>query len=154
MQKRKDMFRFFKSIFSLWFVILFSSPLQGLANPPSKTKEINQAPDPKKSETTSPTSSDLFCKSRVNQKLKVDQKILKVEGMVCAFCIQGIEIHLKKLAAVKDITVNLEQGEVQIKIDHGQKITHPDLCEAIKRAGYRVTFVEHPPSLTDSTSSN
>ena len=97
-------------------------------------------------------SSDIFCKSRPNSALKADQKVLKVEGMVCAFCIQGIEIHLKKLSGIDQIKVNLEEGEVKLQVKPNQSPSSPDLCEAIKRAGYKVTWIEHPALSTDSKS--
>ena len=92
-------------------------------------------------------SSDIFCKPRSNSTLKADQKVLKVEGMVCAFCVQGIEIHLKKLSGIDQIKVNLEEGEVKLQVKSNQEPSSPDLCEAIKRAGYKVTWIEHAPAV-------
>ena len=41
----------------------------------------------------------------------VTQKI-EVNGMVCAFCAQGIEKSLSKIETTKDVYVNLDEGFV------------------------------------------
>ena len=123
---------------------LVGSPLWGSPKSQVSSEKSKESQKLKKGgqDSASPTS---FCQMKANSKLNSGQKILKVEGMVCAFCIQGIEIHLKKLNGVKDIKVDLDEGEVKLDLDRDQEPTPPDLCEAIKRAGYKVTVIEHAP---------
>ena len=111
----------------------------------SSKKSTGKEPQPLKKGDQVAASSASFCQLKANSKLNPGQKVLKVEGMVCAFCVQGIEIHLKKLKGVKEIKVDLEEGEVQLDLNQDQEPTTPDLCEAIKRAGYKVTTIEHAP---------
>ena len=63
---------------------------------------------------------------------------IKVRGMVCSFCAQGIKKNLCKLKTVKDVEVNLKKGFVSIQVKDGKKLDMIVLEEIIKEAGYRV----------------
>ena len=41
--------------------------------------------------------------------LWAETKIIEVNGMVCAFCAQGIEASLKGLPATEDVYINLDK---------------------------------------------
>jgi copper chaperone CopZ len=141
----------FSLLISLSLVYLIDSVLIGGSNtssawgspkvPEEKVPE-EKVPEEKVKETE---SSTLSCQNQVNSDLKKGEKVLKVEGMVCAFCVQGIEIHLKKLQGIEEIKVDLEAGEVKLQLNQNKKASSSDLCEAIKRAGYKVTTIEHAP---------
>ena len=94
---------------------------------------------------TEKTQGETVCEKQVNPLLKKNQKVLNVTGMVCAFCVQGIEIHLKKLSSIKEVNVDLEQGKVLLSVKPSQSPSSADLCEAINRAGYTVTTIEYAP---------
>ena len=61
-----------------------------------------------------------------------------VNGMVCAFCAQGIEKTLRKNPATEDVVVSLESKLVAVGTKPGQDIPDADLVKAITNAGYEV----------------
>jgi len=67
---------------------------------------------------------------------------LTVNGMVCAFCAQGIEKKVKALPETKDVYVNLKAHLVAIELKDGQKISNDTVTRIIKDAGYDVTAIE------------
>lgn len=70
-----------------------------------------------------------------------------VNGMVCAFCAQGIEKKMRALPQTKDVYVNLKQRLVAVEIKDGQTLSNDTVKEIIKKAGYSVTSIEvseHP----------
>ena len=70
-----------------------------------------------------------------------------VNGMVCAFCAQGIEKKIRALPETQDVYVNLKQRIVAVEIKNGKTLTNDILKELIKDAGYDVTAIEtsdHP----------
>ncbi len=70
-----------------------------------------------------------------------------VNGMVCAFCAQGIEKKARTLPQTQDVYVNLKQRLVAIEIKDGQTLSQESVKALIKEAGYDVTSIEmseHP----------
>ena len=70
-----------------------------------------------------------------------------VNGMVCAFCAQGIEKKMRALSQTKDVYVNLKQRVVAVELKDGQTISQQTVKDIVKKAGYEVIFietVEHP----------
>ena len=70
-----------------------------------------------------------------------------VNGMVCAFCAQGIEKKMRALSQTKDVYVNLKQRIVAVELKDGQTLADEKVKEVIKNAGYEVTSIEmseHP----------
>ena len=70
-----------------------------------------------------------------------------VNGMVCAFCAQGIDKKMRALSQTKDVYVNLKQRIVAIELKDGQTLSHDTVKDLIKDAGYEVTSIEiseHP----------
>lgn len=65
-----------------------------------------------------------------------------VNGMVCAFCAQGIEKRLSKLPATKAVYVDLKQKIVAVEAKEGQKIDGKVVTAEITDAGYDVTRLE------------
>ena len=65
-----------------------------------------------------------------------------VNGMVCAFCAQGIEKRLSKLPATKAVFVDLKKKFVVVEAKDGQKLDGPAISAEIKEAGYDVTKLE------------
>jgi mercuric ion binding protein len=63
---------------------------------------------------------------------------MKVYGLVCAFCAQGIEKTLRKNPATEDVVVSLEHQLVAISTHPGQDIADADLTRALTDAGYDV----------------
>ena len=67
---------------------------------------------------------------------------LSVNGMVCAFCAQGIEARLKKLPETADLYINLKQKVVAVQAKPGQMLAVDKLKAEVVEAGYEVTRAE------------
>lgn len=70
-----------------------------------------------------------------------------VNGMVCAFCAQGIEKKMRALSQTQAVYVNLKQRVVAIELKDGQTLSQEKVKAIIKDAGYDVTSIEmteHP----------
>jgi periplasmic mercuric ion binding protein len=65
-----------------------------------------------------------------------------VNGMVCAFCAQGIEKKMRALSQTKDVYVNLKQRIVAVELKDGQTLSKETVKDLIKDAGYDVTSIE------------
>jgi cation transport ATPase len=65
-----------------------------------------------------------------------------VNGMVCAFCAQGIEKKMRGLSQTQDVYVNLKQRVVAVELKDGQTISNDKVKAIIKDAGYEVTSIE------------
>jgi copper chaperone CopZ len=63
---------------------------------------------------------------------------MKVYGLVCGFCAQGIEKTLRKNPATADVVVSLEHKLVAITTREGQDIPDAELTKALTDAGYDV----------------
>ena len=66
---------------------------------------------------------------------------MKVYGLVCGFCAQGIEKTLRKNAATTDVLVSLENQLVAVATRDGQDISDADLTKALTDAGYDVKAI-------------
>jgi copper chaperone CopZ len=67
---------------------------------------------------------------------------MNVNGLVCAFCAQGIEKQLRKFPATADVVVSLEQKLVAVALKDGQDIPDAELRRALTNAGYTVKAIE------------
>jgi copper chaperone CopZ len=67
---------------------------------------------------------------------------VNVNGMVCAFCAQGIEKRLSKLPATKAVYVDLKQKLVIVEAKDGQTLDATTITTEITDAGYDVTKLE------------
>ena len=63
---------------------------------------------------------------------------MKVYGLVCGFCAQGIEKTLRKNPATQDVVVSLEHKLVAIATRDGTDIADDELVKALTDAGYDV----------------
>jgi copper chaperone CopZ len=66
---------------------------------------------------------------------------MTVNGLVCAFCAQGIEKKLKKFPATAEVVVNLEHRLVAVALKDGQDISDSDLRKALADSGYTVKAI-------------
>lgn len=63
---------------------------------------------------------------------------VKVDGMVCAFCAQGIKKKFSENAAVEHCEVDLDKKEVSLTFKKGQKMSDDQIKNTIKDAGYTI----------------
>ena len=66
----------------------------------------------------------------------------EVNGMVCAFCAQGIEKKMRSLTQTRDVYVDLKNKVVAVEIKEGQTLSHATVRDLIKDAGYDVSKIE------------
>ncbi len=69
---------------------------------------------------------------------------MKVYGLVCGFCAQGIEKTLRKIPATTDVIVSLEKQLVAVETREGQDISDADLTKALTDSGYDVKGITRP----------
>jgi cation transport ATPase len=66
----------------------------------------------------------------------------EVNGMVCAFCAQGIEKKMRSLTQTQDVFVDLKNKVVAVQLKDGQQLPHDTVKALIKDAGYDVSKIE------------
>lgn len=69
-------------------------------------------------------------------------KTYGVEGMVCAFCTQGIEKSFLKEPQVQAVEVSLEKKRMSLTFKDGQALTDAQVAEILKKAGYKMTALK------------
>lgn len=72
---------------------------------------------------------------------------VEVNGLVCAFCADGITRALKKQPATDEVFVSLEHRLVAVGLKDGQDIADEVLKKTLVDAGYTVVGIER----TDDT---
>jgi mercuric ion binding protein len=65
-----------------------------------------------------------------------------VNGMVCAFCAQGIEKRISKMGATKDVLVDLKKKTVAVEAKDGHTLDSKAISAEIVDAGYDVVKIE------------
>jgi copper chaperone CopZ len=66
---------------------------------------------------------------------------MKVYGLVCGFCAQGIEKTLRRNPATADVVVSLENQLVAVATREGTDISDADLTRALTESGYDVKAI-------------
>ena len=65
-----------------------------------------------------------------------------VNGMVCAFCAQGIEKRLSKMPATHAVFVDLKRKVVAVEAKEGQTLDSKAIAAEITESGYDVVKIE------------
>ena len=65
-----------------------------------------------------------------------------VNGMVCAFCAQGIEKRISKMDATKAVFVDLKNKTVAVEAREGKTLDQKAIAAEIADAGYDVVKME------------
>jgi copper chaperone CopZ len=66
---------------------------------------------------------------------------MSVDGMVCAFCMQGIEKKLRGHAATQDVYIDLERQLVAVALKDRGSISDAELERLLTEAGYALREV-------------
>lgn len=66
------------------------------------------------------------------------EKVVKVSGMVCAFCAQGIEKKFKAEPAVESVSVSLNNKTVKLVFRDGQSVSDEKIESILKESGFTV----------------
>jgi len=75
---------------------------------------------------------------------------MDVNGLVCAFCAQGIEKALKAMPATQAVYVSLEHRIVAVQLKDGTDIDDARLRKAITDAGYSVVQIRRSDRTLDA----
>lgn len=75
---------------------------------------------------------------------------MDVNGLVCAFCAQGISKTLKAFPASDGVFVSLEHRIVAVHLKDDQDIADPTLRKAITDAGYKVVAIRRTDESLDA----
>ena len=84
----------------------------------------------------------IFALALLSGAAQADTIEMKVYGLVCGFCAQGIEKTLRKNPAVEDVVVSLETQLVAVSTRATQDISDKDLRKALTDSGYDVKAIE------------
>ena len=75
---------------------------------------------------------------------------INVDGLVCAFCAQGIEKKMKAQSATDKVFVSLEKKVVAVLLKDGQDIANDKLKTEITAAGYVVKGISRSDESFDA----
>jgi len=67
---------------------------------------------------------------------------VKMNGLVCSFCAQGIKKKLLALPGVQAVKVNLNQKTARIDLEPETTLTDSKIEEAVRDAGYTVVEIQ------------
>lgn len=67
---------------------------------------------------------------------------MQVDGLVCAFCAQGISKRIGKMDASAEVFVSLENGLVAVALKPEQDLDDASLRAALTEAGYTVRTIQ------------
>ncbi len=70
---------------------------------------------------------------------------ISVNGMVCAFCAQGIEKRVSAMPEAGPLYINLSRKIVAVEARPGQSLDLDKLKREIQEAGYEVTAIDMVP---------
>jgi copper chaperone CopZ len=71
-----------------------------------------------------------------------DTVLATVNGMVCAFCAQGIEKRLSRMPATQAVFVDLKRKVVAVEAKPGQALDRKTITTEITDSGYDVVKLE------------
>ena len=74
---------------------------------------------------------------------------MDVNGLVCAFCAQGIQKTLKAFPATEAVYVSLENRIVAVQLKDGSDIDDATLRKAISDSGYAVVAIRRTDASLD-----
>lgn len=71
--------------------------------------------------------------------------VADVDGIVCAFCAQGIQKIFKSKGKADEVVISLELKKVFVKEKEGQTITDAEFSETIRHAGFKTISITRSP---------
>jgi len=74
--------------------------------------------------------------------LRAEDITVKVNGMVCSLCAQGIQKKFKAISSVQEIKVDLSSKLVSIKTQNANDLADDKIKTIITEAGYNVASIE------------
>ena len=68
--------------------------------------------------------------------------VVKVNGLICDFCVQALTKTFKKQAAVRAVAIDLSSKEVRLGFKPGMSLNDTTIRKLIKDAGYNVVTIK------------
>jgi copper chaperone CopZ len=68
---------------------------------------------------------------------------LTINGMVCSFCVEGVERKIRGLPATQNVKIDLSKRIVQVWVRPGETIQDDQLRKLIRDAGFDVREIKH-----------
>lgn len=84
----------------------------------------------------------LFIASPALAAEQCDTLNLKVNGLVCDFCARSIEKTFSKREEVESVHVDLDNGNIHLKLKPGKTLDEATANQLVTDAGYNLTGVE------------
>ena len=66
----------------------------------------------------------------------------KVNGMVCDFCARAVTKVFGKQAAVENVHVDLDNGEIHVTLKPGADLSDETVADLVKKSGYDLVSIE------------
>ncbi|MPY89460.1 MAG: hypothetical protein GEU99_16225 [Luteitalea sp.] len=70
------------------------------------------------------------------------EAVVSVSGLVCSICANSLEAHLRKMAAVDEVTVDLDKQVATLRVKPDVDVTDLQIKDVVRTAGFRVTNIE------------
>ena len=67
--------------------------------------------------------------------------VIEIAGLACPFCAYGIEKRLKKIDGIEELSVLLEEGKVQVRLEDGATVSRERVEEAVADAGFEAKSI-------------
>lgn len=67
--------------------------------------------------------------------------VVKVNGLVCDFCVQALTKTFRKRAEVRDFAVNLDAKELRMAFKPGKSLDDATIRKLVTNAGYNVVGI-------------
>ena len=75
-------------------------------------------------------------------KNEMGEILVKVQGMVCAFCAQGIKKNFNKRKEVEKTEVDLDKMEVRVTLKKGKSLDKNTIEKIVTGAGFKMVGVQ------------
>ena len=84
------------------------------------------------------------CDPSLSSTLKSGERLIHINGMLCQFCVKGIERQLTQLTGVIKVKISMDQNAVTVELSPSQTVTDEELGQAVERAGFEIKDIHHP----------
>ncbi len=75
-------------------------------------------------------------------KVYAEEAIVGINGLVCAFCAQGIKRAFTKMEGVESVEVDMDKKTVFLKFKQGQTVSDDDIRKVITDTGFDTTGID------------
>jgi len=78
------------------------------------------------------------------QETGASSATIAVDGLSCPFCAYGLEKHLKRIAGVEGVEINMKSGKAIVRLKPGVRVDDAALKAAVKKAGFTARGITRP----------